>query len=265
MPIATIQENQTTILENNPLKQYEKMGHVHSIETCGTVDGAGLRYILFLSGCPLRCQYCHNPDAQGAPCGKEMTPLQAFQDIAKYKNFIRKGGLTISGGEPLMQSDFVEAIFNLAKNNNIHTALDTSGFLGDRATDSLLNVTDLVLLDIKSWIPETYKKVTEVSLEPTIRFAKRLAKMKKEVWIRFVLVPGLTDSKENIEGVARFIRSLPNITRLDVLPFHKMGENKYRALSMPYQLFNTEVPTQSEMEAALSIFHDHGLAHLIHS
>lgn len=237
----------------------EVIGHVHSIETMGTVDGPGLRYVLFLAGCPLRCQYCHNPDAQGLPRGIPTTPADAIADIIRYKPFIKNGGLTISGGEPLLQPDFVRALFKLAKEQELHTTLDTSGFLGAAADDELLDNTDLVLLDIKSGDPATYKRTTGVNLEPTLIFAHRLDKMGIPVWLRFVLVPGLTDAAENVDKVAKFAATLSNVERIQILPFHKMGEHKFEAADKEYKLANTPTPTADEVQAAREIFKRHGL------
>ena len=234
-------------------------GYVHSVETCGTVDGPGLRYVLFLGGCPLRCMYCHNPDAQGRPTGELKSPDQVLEDVLRYRNFIKDGGLTISGGEPLMQPKFVEATFKAAKAEGLHTTLDTSGFLGHKATDELLDHTDLVLLDIKSWSPLTYKYVTGVCVDNTIKFAKRLDARGNKIWIRFVLVPGLTDNAKNVEGIAEFVASLGNVERVEILPFHKMGEHKYVELGMPYQLKDTPTPTKGEIEAVQTIFSKHGV------
>lgn len=237
----------------------EVIGQVHSIETMGTVDGPGLRYVLFLSGCPLRCQYCHNPDAQGIPRGTPTTPAQAIADVLRYKSFIKSGGLTISGGEPLMQPHFVREVFKLAKAEGLHTTLDTSGFLGAAADDELLNHTDLVLLDIKSGDPATYKHTTGVNLEPTLLFARRLDKLAIPVWLRFVLVPGLTDAPANIEKLAAFAATLGNVQRIQILPFHKMGEHKYEDCNKDYQLAATPSPTSNEVQATRDIFKRHGL------
>jgi pyruvate formate lyase activating enzyme len=237
-------------------------GFIHSIETCGTVDGPGLRYVLFLHGCPLRCQYCHNPDAQGKPCGETRTAEAAFADVLKYKSFIRKGGLTISGGEPLLQPDFVHAVFALAKKSGIHTTLDTSGFVGHKASDALLDLTDLVLLDIKSFSPMTHKLVTGVCVDQTLKFAKRLEARKNAVWIRFVLVPGLTDHEANIAGLAHFVSNLSNVTRVEILPFHKMGEDKYKRAGLSYQLSQTPVPTEGQISRARELFAEHGVTAL---
>ncbi len=234
-------------------------GFVHSVETCGTVDGPGVRYVLFLHGCPLRCQYCHNPDAQGKPSGKYQTAENAFADVIKYKSFIHKGGLTISGGEPLMQPDFVHAMFNMAKEAGLHTTLDTSGFVGHKASEELLDKTDLVLLDIKSFSPMTHKMVTGVCVDQTIKFAKRLDARGNKVWIRFVLVPGLTDHEKNIDGLAEFVSTLSNVDRVEILPFHKMGEEKYKRSGLPYQLSQTPTPTTDQVERARAIFAKHGV------
>jgi len=253
----------TTVAETQLHVSIQEMlsteGHIHSVETCGTVDGPGLRYVLFLHGCPLRCQYCHNPDAQGRPNGKVITAGDALRDIVKYKNFIRSGGLTISGGEPLMQADFVHAIFRGAREAGIHTTLDTSGFLGRNASDDLLENVDLVLLDIKSHDPATYKTATGVDLNPTLEFAERLDRLGVDVWIRFVLVPGLTDAEDNIDGLARFVSSLGNVAKVEILPFHKMGESKYEQLGKPYALSQTKEPSNQEIIRARSIFDRHGV------
>jgi pyruvate formate lyase activating enzyme len=234
-------------------------GFVHSVETCGTVDGPGVRYVLFLHGCPLRCQYCHNPDAQGKPSGETLTAEKAFADVLKYKSYIRKGGLTISGGEPLMQAGFVDAMFTMAKEAGLHTTLDTSGFVGHKATDELLDKTDLVLLDIKSFSPMTHKMVTGVCVDQTLKFAKRLDARGNKVWIRFVLVPGLTDNEKNIDGLAEFVSQLGNVDRVEILPFHKMGEDKYKRSGLPYKLGNTPTPTNEQIERARRIFARHGI------
>jgi pyruvate formate lyase activating enzyme len=234
-------------------------GYIHSVETCGTVDGPGLRYVLFLGGCPLRCLYCHNPDAQGRPTGDCRTADEVLEDVLRYKSFIRRGGLTVSGGEPLMQPRFVGALFRGAKRHGIHTALDTSGFLGHKADDALLDQTDLVLLDIKSWKPDLYRKVTGVEVGPTLDFAERLDRRGNRMWIRFVLVPGLTDDPENVRGLADFVSRLDHVERVEILPFHQMGEYKYAELGKEYQLQDTATPTEEEIERVRAIFADHGV------
>ncbi|MGE9295037.1 MAG: pyruvate formate-lyase-activating protein [Puniceicoccales bacterium] len=234
-------------------------GFIETIETCGAVDGPGLRYVVFTRGCPLRCQYCHNPETQGKPRGEITTAKKVLADVKRYKPFLRRGGLTISGGEPLMQPQFVHAIMKGAKEAGIHTALDTSGFLGAKASDELLENVDLVLLDIKSGLSSTYENVTGVRLSPTLDFAQRLDALGKAMWIRFVLVPGLTDSERNIEAVAKFVATLKHVDRVEILPFHKMGEHKYEAIGKTYQLANTLPPTENQIETARALFARHGV------
>lgn len=238
------------------------LGNVHSIETCGSVDGPGLRYVVFLSGCPLRCAYCHNPDTQGRPKAQLRTAEDVVADVLRYRNFIRHGGLTISGGEPLMQPAFIREVFSQVKQAGIHTALDTSGYLGARADDALLDVTDLVLLDIKGWQPQLYKAVTGVELAPTLAFAKRLEARGLPMWVRFVLVPGLTDGEANIRGLAGFVASLNNVERVEILPFHKHGEAKHRQMRVSYTLYDTPAAGPADVERAQQIFAEEGVTAL---
>ncbi|MCY0938588.1 pyruvate formate-lyase-activating protein [Streptomyces sp. H34-S4] len=237
-------------------------GTVHSWDLSTGVDGPGTRFVTFLSGCPLTCLYCHNPDTMRMRNGKRTSADDVIAEAGKYTKFISAagGGATISGGEPLLQPVFAGELLHRMKNDlGLHTALDTSGFLGARATDALLRDVDLVLLDIKSWDRETYKKVTGRPLEPTLDFARRLADLGKEVSLRFVLVPGLTDARENIEGIAAFAGTLDNISRVDVLPFHKLGESKWEALEMEFTLHDTPSPTAGQVAEAKAIFAAQGL------
>ena len=241
-------------------------GYVHSVETAGAVDGPGIRYVVFLSGCPLTCAYCHNPDCMKMKRGGRLTEGDALMgDIRSYKNFMKAtgGGVTISGGEPLVQPEFTYRLMKACKQAGIHTALDTSGYLGAKASDALLELTDLVLLDIKSGLPDTYRKTTGVDLQPTLDFAKRLKAMGKPVWIRFVLVPGLTDAEENLVAVNRIVSELDNVERLEILPFHKMGEHKWEALGMPYTLGDTQPPTPEEIARAKEILGRNGVNVLV--
>jgi pyruvate formate lyase activating enzyme len=255
----------STLLRIGPRRRLrvgrEVEGYVHSVETGGTVDGPGVRYVVFTSGCPLACQYCHNPDCMTKSSGKQRSAGEMLDEIGTYSTFLKRagGGLTVSGGEPLMQPAFVASLFRGAKEMGLHTTLDTSGFLGARATDELLDDTDLVLLDIKSWDRETYRYVTGVPLKPTLKFAARLAAMGKPVWLRFVLVPGLTDDPRNIDGLAAFAAELPNIERVEILPFHKMGEYKWKELGLPYMLEDTSEPTRVQIADARERFLRHEL------
>ncbi|MFJ9843444.1 pyruvate formate-lyase-activating protein [Kitasatospora sp. NPDC101155] len=237
-------------------------GRLHSWDLSTGVDGPGTRFVAFLAGCPLRCLYCHNPDTWHLRDGRRTTADEIVQEAAKYTEFIRAsgGGATVSGGEPLLQPDLTGDLLHRFKHElGLHTALDTSGFLGSRATDSLLADTDLVLLDIKSWDRALYRHLTGQRLAPTLDFAHRLAGLGTEVWVRFVLVPGLTDFAENIEGVAAFTASLGNVTRVDVLPFHKLGAGKWRALGRKFTLADSPTPTPDQVAAARAVFAAHGL------
>ena len=223
-------------------------GYVHSYETGSHLDGPGVRVTLFLSGCPLRCQYCHNPDTWKLKHGTRIPLERIITRLGHFAPALRslKGGLTLSGGEPLVQPAFSRRIFAAAKSFGLHTALDTSGFLGESATNEYLESVDLVLLDIKSWDPETYRRVTSQDIAPTLRFAKRLAAMNKPVWLRYVLVPGLTDDPANVEGVARFVAPMKNVEWVEVLPFHQLGAFKWKALGLEYQLADT-LPASPEL------------------
>lgn len=241
------------------------MGNIHSIETCGTVDGPGIRFILFTQGCPLRCKFCHNPDTWKLNDGKEMSSMEVFRQVKKYKSYMKfsGGGITISGGEPLLQPEFVKDVFKRCQKEGIHTALDTSGYVDIEKAKEVLEYVDLVLLDIKSFDAETYKNVTGVSNEPTLKLAKHLSDIDKPIWLRFVLVPNLTDNPENIEQLAQFVSTLGNVERIDILPFHKMGEYKWEELGYEYALKDTHEPSSKEVAKAEKIFAKYGLSELI--
>jgi pyruvate formate lyase activating enzyme len=234
----------------------------HSWDLSTGVDGPGTRFVAFLAGCPLRCLYCHNPDTRYLRDGRRVSADEIVHEAAKCVEFIGAsgGGATVSGGEPLLQAAFAGELLHRFKHDlGLHTALDTSGFLGARATDDLLADTDLVLLDIKSWDRALYRRLTSRELNPTLDFARRLADLGKDVWVRFVLVPGLTDAAENVEGVAAFSASLGNVSRVDVLPFHRLGMEKWRALGLECTLTDTPVPTGEQTEQARAVFAAHGL------
>ena len=199
-------------------------GYAHSYETGSSVDGPGIRITLFLSGCPLRCQYCHNPDTWRLKHGVKISLQQVVTRLGHFAPALRamKGGLTISGGEVLLQTAFSRRILGAAKSLGLHTTIQTSGFLGARATDEYLQNLDMVIMDIKSGDPETYRRVTGQDLAPTLRFAERLSAMNKPVWVRFTLVPGLTDDPANVESVAKFVAPMKNVEWVEVLPFHHL-------------------------------------------
>ena len=245
-----------------------RLGSVHSWELVTAVDGPGTRLTTFLSGCPLQCLYCHNPDTLQMKDGKPVTSDELLTRIARYQGVFRAtgGGITLSGGEVLMQPAFAARILRGAKELGIHTAIDTSGFLGASATDAMLEDVDLVLLDVKSGDPDTYRRVTGRELEPTLEFGRRLAELPHgpEVWVRFVLVPGLTDDEANVEAVAAYAASLNDImpgtvTRDEVLPFHQMGRDKWDALGRDYQLGDTEPPSPELTERVREQFRAQGL------
>lgn len=236
-------------------------GYIHSIETCGTVDGPGIRFIIFTSGCPLRCLYCSNPDCRYLENGKKVSVDELIEEIQKYKSYMNSsgGGVTISGGEALFQPHFVTEIFKRCRALGIHTALDTSGYCELKVAKPVLEFTDLVLLDIKSFDPATYRKITSVELEPTLILARYLSEINKPTWIRFVLVPGLSSDPHNVEGLADFVASLKNIEKVEVLPFHKMGEYKWENLGYDYQLKEIEPPTPELIQQTLEIFRSRGI------
>ena len=230
------------------LQDGSRVGHVHSAETTSGVNGPGVRYTVFFSGCPLRCLYCHNPDTQMMRLGDRTTVTRVLAEARKYLPFIsRGGGITITGGEALMQPDFLEDIFVGAKTElGLHTALDTSGMGGARASDRLLEHTDLVLLDIKAGNARRYSYVTQTGrFDELLAFADRLMDKGIRLWIRFVLVPGLTDDPEEVAQVADIcVRLKPVIDRIEVLPYHRLGVDKYQALGRAYPLMETPTPTQ---------------------
>ncbi|MEU4692457.1 pyruvate formate-lyase-activating protein [Actinoplanes sp. NPDC023714] len=237
-------------------------GSVHSFDVSTGVDGPGTRFVAFLAGCPLRCLYCHSPDTWYRRSGTPTTAGELMAEIRRYERFIKVagGGVTISGGEPLQQPAFVRDVLRRCKEIGLHTAVDTSGYLGDRAGDDLLDATDLVLLDIKSGDPSTYRTVTRTGrLAPTIAFAHRLAERGKPIWVRFVLVPGLTDAVENVDAVAGIAASVPTVQRVEVLPFHRLGAVKYDALGLGFPLAGTPAPDQDLIDRVRRQFRGYGL------
>ena len=236
-------------------------GHVHSYEVGSTVDGPGLRFLIFTSGCLLRCQYCHNPDTWHRRNGHPVTVSRAMQEIGKYANVLKisKGGITISGGEPMMQRPFVTRIFRRCKELGLHTCMDTSGRMGDRMTNAELMDIDLQLLDIKSGDPEIYRQVTGQPLQPTLDYARRLSDLGRPMWIRFVLVPGLTDGFDNVERVAEFTAGLESVERVEILRFHQMGSEKWARLGLDYPLAQREAPSAELTERVRQQFRSRGL------
>ncbi len=227
------------------------LGNIHSIESCGTVDGPGVRFVVFTQGCPMRCKYCHNPDTWTTVKNQQMSVDEVLIKYDGVKEFVKNGGITVTGGEPLLQIEFVTELFKRAKDRNIHTALDTSGVLFNSLNiekiDKLLEYTDLVLLDIKHINDDEHKKLTGMSNKNVLEFAEYLSKNEIPVWIRHVVVPGITDNEKYLKELGKFLANLNNIKALDVLPYHDMAVPKYENLNIPYPLQG--IPSLSKDEA----------------
>ena len=237
------------------------MGYIHSIQTFGTVDGPGVRFVVFFQGCPMRCQYCHNPDTWELADGKEKSVDEILEMFERNRAFYRTGGITATGGEPMMQMDFLLELFTKAKDKGIHTCLDTSGIffqeawsnLENRAGEAyakikkLMKVTDLVMLDIKHIESQAHEKLTGHGNEKVLAFARYLDEIGKPIWIRHVVVPGITNQEEALEQFGEFLKKLSNVEKLEVLPYHTLGENKYEKLGIEYPLKG--VPQLSKDEA----------------
>ncbi|MDR5746441.1 pyruvate formate-lyase-activating protein [Caballeronia sp. LZ029] len=237
-------------------------GLLHSVETGAAADGPGVRFVYFFSGCPLRCAYCHNPDTWRFDAGRPVTIDEAIEEIRPYVRFLRlTGGVTVSGGEPLAQRAFVgELLKRIHDEFGLHTALDTQGYLGAKVSDDWLEAVDLVLLDIKHIDPAHYRDLTGVELAPTLAFARRLARLNKSVWIRHVLVPGVTDDPEHLARLGDFLLELgPIVKRVDVLPFHQLGAHKWKSLNLDYALDSVKPPSPEQVGEAVRILRERGL------
>ena len=235
-------------------------GYIHSIETCGTVDGPGLRYVIFLQGCPMRCQYCHNPDTWEPGKGDEMTVDEVLRSFYNNTAFYRNGGVTVTGGEPMMQMDFLIELFTKLRKDGVHTCLDSSGIMFRpnspefmEKMEKLAEVTSLVMLDIKHIDDEKHKDLTSHSNKNILAFARYLDEKKIPVWIRHVIVPGITLYRDYLERLGEFMGTLNNVKALDVLPYHSMGKVKYENLNMEYPLKDTREATKDEAIAAKHI------------
>jgi pyruvate formate lyase activating enzyme len=243
------------------VRERGREGFVFSRDCASAVDGPGLRYVVWLRGCLMRCQYCHNPDAWQPPHADQRKSVeQVLADVQPYRDFLRAagGGFTVSGGEPLVQAPFAMNLLRGARGLGLPTALDTNGYLGATLKDEDLADIDLVLLDLKAFDDELHRRVTGVTNGPVLEFARRLADLARPVWIRFVLVPGLTDDACDIRRLAMFAASLANVERLEVLPFHQMGRRKWRDLNLAYPLEATPASTHDQAEAARAVFREAG-------
>lgn len=237
------------------------MGFLHSFTTGSAVDGPGIRVVAWTTGCMWRCQYCHNPDTWTLTNGLPVSVTRALEELAKYRDGLRimKGGFTLSGGEPLMQHRFAAKVLTGAKKMGIHTTIETNGFNGDKLSDAELESIDLVMLGLKTWDPARHKALTGMDVDHTVTLARRLAELRKPVWIRFVLVPGLTDDLEDLARTAEFAAGLGNVERIEVLPFHQMGRFKWQRLGLDYRLNDTTPPSAQLTEQACEVVRKAGL------
>jgi pyruvate formate lyase activating enzyme len=237
------------------------MGFLHSFTTGSAVDGPGVRVVAWTTGCMWRCRYCHNPDTWKVTNGLPVSVTQAAEELAKYRHGlgIMGGGFTLSGGEPLMQHRFAVKLLAAAKRMGIHTTIETNGYYGDRLSDAELDGIDLVMLGIKTWDPKRHEALTGMEVAPTLAFARRLAARRRPIWIRFVLVPGLTDDWDDLAKTAEFAAGLGTVERVEVLPFHQMGRFKWERLGLAYSLGEVEAPTTAAVERACEVLRKAGL------
>lgn len=229
------------------------IGRIHSIETFGAVDGPGIRFIIFFQGCPLRCLYCHNPDSWNFKEGRETTPKKMIEEILKYKTYIKSGGVTLSGGEPLMQPEFALEIIKECKKNGIHTAIDTSGFINLDSCKKVIDQVELILLDIKDIDDEDCIKLTGKGNKNMKMLLSYCESIEKPVWIRHVVVPDYTMKKDKLEKLYNFIKSYKCIKKVEPLDFHKIGEYKWKEIGFDYMLSETKEPTKKDMEEVYKI------------
>ena len=234
-------------------------GRIHSVESFGTLDGPGIRYVLFLQGCPLRCLYCHNPDTWHRERGREIRSEEAVADIVRYRRFLTNGGVTLSGGEPLMQPDFAAAVLEGCREQGLHTALDTSGAVPLLSCRGAVEQADQLRWDIKAADNTQLRRQTGRGMENTLELLDYCENVGKPVWIRHVLVPGLTMEDGQLHRLGRRLQPYACIQRVEVLPFHKMGEYKWKELGEPYTLEKTEPPSPEEAEKARALLREYGL------
>lgn len=237
-------------------------GFVHSFTTGSAVDGPGMRLVAWLAGCQFRCAFCHNPDTWKVSNGMPVSLKRAVEVVGQYQHDLKvmKGGLTISGGEPLVQHRFVLNVFNAVRGAGVHTTLDTNGFLGDRLSDEDLQSIDLVMLGVKAITPDLHRRLTSQDNKPVHEFARRLAAQRRPMWFRFVIVPGWTDDLDEVGKVADFGASLGVVERVEVLPFHQMGRFKWEKLGMDYQLRDAKPPSHEIVQRVIARFQSAGLS-----
>ena len=237
------------------------MGFLHSYTTGSTVDGPGVRVVAWTTGCMWRCQYCHNPDTWTLSNGMPVSVAKAVEELGKYRDGLKvmSGGFTLSGGEPLMQHRFAAKLIGAAKGMGIHTTIETNGFFGERLSDTEIDTIDLVMLGLKTWDPARHLALTGMDNAPTIAFARRLAARRRPIWIRFVLVPGLTDDMDDLAKTAAFAAELGNVERVEVLPFHQLGQYKWERLGLKYSLEHVQPPATELTERAIDVLRKAGL------
>lgn len=237
------------------------LGFLHSFTTGSFVDGPGMRLVAWTTSCMFRCQYCHNPDTWTLANGIPVPLERAIEEIRKLANGLKRvrGGFTLSGGEPLMQDRFAVRLFEAVKAMGVHSAIETNGVFGERLSDAELKLIDLVILDMKAYAPEQHKRVTGMDNHQVLEFARRLARLKRPMWLRYVLVPGLTDIPEELQAVADFGASLGVVERAEILPFHQLGQYKWQKLGLDYRLAATQPPSIKHVADAVQIFRNAGL------
>jgi pyruvate formate lyase activating enzyme len=237
------------------------LGFVHSFTTGSAVDGPGMRVVVWLTGCQFRCVFCHNPDTWKLNNGIPVPLARAVEEVRKYRHGLRtmQGGLTVSGGEPLLQDRFLIRLFTAVKETKIHTAVDTNGHLGDRLSDADLQACDLVMLGLKALDPDLHRRITGMDNAPVLAFARRLAALRRPMWLRYVLVPGLTDRADDLARIAEFAAGLGNVEQVELLPFHQLGRFKWERLGVTYELQDTAPPSPEQTEQAIAVFGSVGL------
>ena len=235
------------------------MGRIHSVESFGALDGPGIRYVLFLQGCPLRCVFCHNPDSWHREGGQMIGSIDVVNDILRYRHFIQSGGVTLSGGEPLMQPEFVTSIIDGCHEHGLHVAVDTSGGVAFLACREAVEKADLLLLDIKAAEDDLFRKITGRGMDNTMEILAARERMGRPVWIRHVLVPGLTLDDRQLHKLGRLLQDYRCIEKVELLPFHKMGEYKWEALGEAYTLADVQPPEPRQVEHARTLLRGFGL------
>jgi len=237
------------------------LGFVHSYTTGSAVDGPGVRVVVWFTGCQFRCVFCHNPDTWKLNNGIPIPLARAVEEVRKYRHGLRtmQGGLTVSGGEPLLQNRFLIRLFTAVKESKIHTTVDTNGYFGDRLSDTDLQACDLVMLGLKALDPELHRRITGMDNAPVLAFARRLAALHRPMWLRYVLVPGLSDDLNEIKRIAEFAAGLGNVEQIELLPFHQLGRFKWERLGMPYELQDKQPPSPEQTEQAIAVFRAAGL------